>query len=88
MTKSIKCSPLGWDCNRIYNGETELTKGPESGNYIPGLHTGYSEVGVVHMAIHWIGAMYQVITSIDIDKSKWRDKGKNIVEVQRSRVAF
>ena len=66
------------ELHRMHNREMELTKGPESGNYIPGLHT----------SIHWIEAMYKAIISTDIDKSKCRDKGKNIVEVQRSRVAF
>ena len=53
-----------------------------------GLHTRYSEARVVHTAWHWIGAMYEARTSMDIDKSKWREKRRNIMEVWRSRVAF
>ena len=77
------------ELHRMHNREMELTKGPESGNYISGLHIRYLEAGgVVHTAWHWIGAIYEVKTSIDIDKSKWRDEGRNIMEVQRSRVVF
>ena len=46
--------------HRICNGEIELTKSPESGNYILRLHTGYSEAGAVHTAEYRIGAMYEV----------------------------
>ena len=28
--------------------------------------------------------MYEAITSTDIDKSKWREKGRNVMEVQSS----
>ena len=35
-----------------------------------GLCIRYLEARVVHTAWHWIGAMYKVGTSMDIDKSK------------------
>ena len=53
-----------------------------------GLCTRYSEAGVVHTAWHWIRAMYEVRTSMDIDKLKWRNKRRNVMEVWRSGVAF
>ena len=55
---------------------------------MPGLCTRYLEVRVVHTAWHWIGAMYKVRTSTDIDKEKWRGKERNVMEVWRSRVVF
>ena len=42
--------------HRIYNGTMELTN-----------ICRYSEVGVVHTAWHWIRAMYEVRTGMDID---------------------
>ena len=46
-----------------------------------GLHTRYLEARVVHTAWHWIRTIYEVMTSTDIDKSKWREKRRNIMEV-------
>ena len=43
---------------------------------------------MVHIAWHWIGAMYEAKTSVDINISKWRDKEKNVAEVQRSGVVL
>ena len=74
--------------HRICNGTMKITKSPESGNYILGLHTRYLEARAVHTAWHWIGTMYKAITSMDINKSKWREKRRNIMEVWRSGVAF
>ena len=53
-----------------------------------GLHTRYLEARAVHTAWHWIGAMYEVRTSTDIDKEKQGEKRRNVTEVWRSRVAF
>ena len=55
---------------------------------MPGLCTRYSEAGAVHTAWHWIRAMYKARTSTDIDIEKWREKRRNVTEVQRSGVAF
>ena len=38
----------------------------------------------MHIAWHWIRTMYEVITSTHIDQSKWREKRRNVTEVQRS----
>ena len=46
---------------------------------MPGLHTRYLEARAVHTAWHW---------SMNIDKSEWREKRRNVTEVQRSGVAF
>ena len=48
-----------------------------------GLCTRYLGARVVHTAWHWIRAMYEVRTSTDIDIEKWREKRRNVVEVQR-----
>ena len=74
--------------HRIHNGTMQITKSPESGNYIPELCIGYLKARAVHTAWHWIGTIYEVITSMDIDKSKWREKRRNITEDWRSRVVF
>ena len=50
--------------------------------------TGCSEAGAVHTAWHWIGAMYEARTSMDVDIKKWRGKERTVVEIQRSGVAF
>ena len=55
---------------------------------MPGLHTRYLEARAVHTAWHWIGAMYEARTSMDIDIEKWRCEERNIVEVWRSGVVF
>ena len=47
-----------------------LLKVQRMDNQMLGLCTRYSEAGVVHTAWHWIGAMYEVRASMDIDKSK------------------
>ena len=74
--------------HRICNGTIKITKSLESGNYILGLCTWYLEARVVHTAWHWIRTMYEAITSMDIDKSKWRGKRRNMMEIWRSGVVF
>ena len=65
--------------HRIHNRTMKITKSPELDNYILGLCTRFLEARAVHTAWHWIGTMYEAITSTDIDTSKWREKRRNIL---------